>query len=99
MEIVSQYKLRQGALQIVFGEATLILPLEGIIDVAEEKARLEKEIAHQESEISRFDMKLENKKFITKAPEEVVTEQREKRETAMDELGRLHQASARLEAL
>jgi valyl-tRNA synthetase len=89
----------KGALQIVLDEATLILPLDGIIDVAAEKARLEKEIAHQESEISRFDMKLANKKFITKAPEEVVAEQREKREVAADELDRLRQASARMEAL
>jgi valyl-tRNA synthetase len=89
----------KGALQIVLDEATLILPLGEIIDVAAEKARLEKEITHQESEISRFDKKLANKKFTTKAPEKVVMEQHEKREAAVDELDRLRQASVRLEAL
>ncbi|MBL6933957.1 MAG: valine--tRNA ligase [Alphaproteobacteria bacterium] len=89
----------KGALQIVLDEATLALPLAGIIDVAAEKARLEKEIAHQKDEVSRFDKKLANKKFIAKAPSEVVAEQREKREAAMGELDKLGQALQRLEAL
>jgi len=89
----------KGALQIVLDEATLILPLAGIIDVAAEKARLEKEIAHQKDEISRFDKKLANEKFIAKAPAEVVAEQREKREAAMGELDKLGQALERLKAL
>ncbi len=89
----------KGALQIVLDEATLILPLAGIIDVAAEQARLQKEIAHQNDEISRFDKKLANEKFIAKAPPEVVAEQREKREAALGELDKLGQALERLKAL
>jgi valyl-tRNA synthetase len=89
----------KGALQIVLDEATLILPLAGIIDVAAEQARLQKEIAHQKDEISRFDKKLANEKFIAKAPPEVVAEQREKREAALGELDKLGQALERLRAL
>jgi valyl-tRNA synthetase len=88
-----------GALQIVLDEATLILPLSGIIDVATERDRLQKEIARQESEVSRLDKKLANKRFISKAPPAVVAEQREKREVAVGEVDKLRQALERLEAM
>ena len=89
----------KGSVQIVLDEATLILPLAGVIDVAAEKVRLQKEIAHQMDEVARFDKKLANEKFLAKAPDEVVAEQREKREVAQGELDKLRQALERLEAL
>ncbi len=89
----------ETSVQIVLDEATLILPLAGVIDVAAEKVRLQKEIAHQMDEVARFDKKLANEKFLAKAPDEVVAEQREKREVAQGELDKLRQALERLEAL
>ena len=56
-----------GAVQIVVGEATLALPLAGIIDIAAEKARLEKEIAKQEGEIRKISGKLSNEGFLAKS--------------------------------
>jgi len=64
--------------QIVVGEATYCLPLEGVIDFAEERARLEKDIKKLDGEIKRLEGKLGNAKFIANAPETVVTEEREK---------------------
>ncbi|MBI1364965.1 MAG: valine--tRNA ligase [Alphaproteobacteria bacterium] len=69
----------KGAVQIVHDGQTFALPLAGVIDIAAERARLEKEIAKAEIEIGRIDKKLSNKNFVEKAPEEVVEEQRERR--------------------
>ena len=48
----------QGAVQIVLDEATLVLPLSGLIDVAAETARLTKEIGKLEGEVAKIDAKL-----------------------------------------
>jgi valyl-tRNA synthetase len=69
---------RQAA-QIVVGGATFALPLAGIVDFNAEEARLEKEIARVAGEIGRIDKKLANENFVSRAPEEVVEAEREKR--------------------
>ena len=72
----------KGAVQLVVDEATLFLPLAGIIDLAAEKARLEKEIGKLDAEIAKLDGKLNNEAFISKAKPEVVEEQKERRAEA-----------------
>ena len=62
----------KGAALIVAGEATAALPLEGVIDMGAERARLAKEIGRAESEIAKIDAKLGNAQFVAKAPEDVV---------------------------
>ena len=69
----------KGSVQIVVGEATLSLPLAGVIDIAAEQARLQREVEKADKEIARIDAKLGNAQFMAKAPEEVVEEQRERR--------------------
>ncbi len=70
----------KGAVQIVHDGAVFALPLEGVIDIGAERARLEKEIAKAADEIARIDKKLANESFVAKAPPEVVEEQRARRE-------------------
>jgi valyl-tRNA synthetase len=69
----------QGAVQIVLDEATAILPLAEVIDIARERARLAREIDKVAGEIAKFDKKLANENFLAKAPPEVVEEQRARR--------------------
>ncbi|MBV9991858.1 MAG: valine--tRNA ligase [Alphaproteobacteria bacterium] len=88
--------LPSGCAQFVLGEATVALPLGDVIDFAKERARLEKELKKAQDEIARFDAKLNNEQFVAKAPEEVLTEQREKRADAMALAARLKDAVARL---
>jgi valyl-tRNA synthetase len=45
------------------------VPLEGLIDVAKEKARLEKELSKVESELKKIALKTENHEFLARAPE------------------------------
>jgi valyl-tRNA synthetase len=69
----------KGSAQIVVGGATFALPLAGIIDFTAEEARLKKEIARVGDEIRRIDKKLANENFVSRAPEDVVQAEREKR--------------------
>jgi valyl-tRNA synthetase len=85
-----------GSAQFVLGEATVALPLGDVIDFAKERARLEKELKKAEDEIARFDAKLNNEQFTSRAPEDVLTEQREKRAEAAALASRLKEAVARL---
>ena len=68
----------KGAVQIVIGTMTAALPLAGIIDAAAEEARLAKDTAKTEAEIAKSEAKLGNEQFVSKAPEEVVEEMRER---------------------
>ncbi len=87
-----------GAVQIVLDEAVLALPLAGIIDVDAEQKRLKREIDKVGSEIRQLDAKLGNEKFVSRAPEHVVEEQRERKTEAEAVAAKLAQALKRLEA-
>ncbi|MBM4762455.1 valine--tRNA ligase [Bacillus sp. B15-48] len=56
----------------------IILPLEGLINIDEEIARLEKEREKLNKEVERVQKKLSNEGFVKKAPEKVITEERAK---------------------
>jgi valyl-tRNA synthetase len=73
-----QGQVPKGAVQDVIDEATIILPIADVIDLAAEQARLEKEIAKLDGEVQRFEKKLGNEKFVANAPEEVVETERER---------------------
>jgi valyl-tRNA synthetase len=88
----------KGSIQIVLNEAMVVLPLEGIIDFSAESARLEREIEKVGSEIDKLSSKLGNTKFISRAPEHVIEEQRERKADAEATAQRLKQALKRLEA-
>ena len=85
----------QSAQILVRGEVAA-LPLAGVIDIAAERTRLSKERSRLEGEIGKIDAKLANADFLKRAPEEVVEEQRERRETAVARIARLDDALKRL---
>ncbi len=89
----------KGAAQVVIGEATALLPLAGVIDVDQEKARLTKELAKVSGEIDKLAKKLGNEGFIAKAPPEVVEEQRERLAESEAAKAKLTEALDRLAAL
>jgi valyl-tRNA synthetase len=72
------------------------LPLAGVIDLNAERARLEKELAKIADDVSRIDRKLGNADFMSRAPEEVVEEQRERREEALDQEAKIRAALDRI---
>jgi valyl-tRNA synthetase len=87
-----------GSVQIVLDEATLALPLAGVIDIGAESDRLKREIDKVGSEIAQLTAKLANEKFVSRAPEHVVEEQRERKSEAEAVAAKLEQALKRLEA-
>ncbi|MGO4128559.1 valine--tRNA ligase [Inquilinus sp. YAF38] len=93
---VSEAVPAKGSAQAVIDEATLVLPLTGIIDLDKERARLTKEIEKNASEVEKIDRKLGNAQFLEKAPDDVVEEQRERRAEAQAAIEKLRQALARV---
>lgn len=85
-----------GAAQIIVGEATICLPLAGVIDLGAEKTRLQKEAGKLEGEISKIEKKLSNPAFVAKAPEEVVDGEREKVAESKEKLEKVQTALSRL---
>jgi valyl-tRNA synthetase len=69
----------KASAQIVLGEATIALPLEGVIDFAAEKARLGKELEKIAKDTAAIDGRLSNPGFVAKAPPEVLEESRERK--------------------
>ncbi len=69
----------KGSAQIIIGEATVCLPLGNLVDLAAEKARLEKAIGKVDAEMERIDKKLSNEKFVANADPEVVATERERK--------------------
>jgi valyl-tRNA synthetase len=72
-------RVPKASAQIVLGEATVALPLEGVIDFATETARLKKELERIEKESSAITGRLGNPGFVAKAPEDVLVETRERK--------------------
>jgi valyl-tRNA synthetase len=87
-----------GAIQSVLDEVTLILPIADLIDLGQERTRLQKEIDRLNTEIKHFENKLSNERFVANAPEEVVEEQRMKKSEAETAKEKLSNALKQLEA-
>jgi valyl-tRNA synthetase len=85
-----------GSVQLLVRGEIAALPLAGVIDLAAERSRLEKELTKIADDVSRIDKKLDNADFMARAPEEVVEEQRERREEALDRESKVRAALERL---
>ena len=72
------------------------LPLKGVIDIGAERTRLQKEMAKADADIARSDAKLNNPKFVERAAEEVVDEERGKRDEAVARKAKIAEALERL---
>ncbi|NQT35163.1 valine--tRNA ligase [bacterium] len=70
----------------VVDEAEVYVPLAGLIDIDVERKRLDKDIARLQGVIRGAEAKLSNDKFINKAPEDVITHEREKLASCRDQL-------------
>ncbi len=95
-DVTLDAEIPEGAVQLVLDEATLALPLADIVDLDQERGRLQKEIDKLVADIGQIDKKLANKNFTSKAPEEVVAEQHDRRAAATDAKEKLEAALTRL---
>ena len=96
LEIGTAIQPPEKAMTAVATGVEVILPLAGLINIEEEIARLEKELDKWTKEVERVQKKLANERFIEKAPQHVVEEERskekeytEKRETVLKRIEEL----------
>jgi valyl-tRNA synthetase len=87
-----------NALALV-GDLKVMVPLAGLIDVAAERTRLNKEIDRQRGELERIEAKLGNDSFVSKAPAAVVDRERQKAADARSTLAVLKEQLASLDQL
>ncbi len=88
----------KSAVQLIVRGEVAALPLEGVVDLKAEGARLAKEAGKLRGEIAKIEAKLGNADFLARAPEEVVEEQRERRAEAGARLAKVEEAAGRLAA-
>ena len=89
----------KGALTIPVEGGTFAIPLAGIIDIAEERARLAKSLDKLQKELGGLRGRLANPKFVESAPEEIVDETRANLEQGEEEAAKIAAALARLAEL
>jgi valyl-tRNA synthetase len=91
-----QGEMPKGSAQSVLEEATVVLPLAGVIDIGAERARLAKERDKARGEARKIVQKLDNADFVKRAPQEVVEENRERLAAAHADIARLEAALQRI---
>jgi valyl-tRNA synthetase len=94
--IASAGEAPEGSAQIVVGETTYALPLEGVLDFGAERSRLDKEIEKTTGEITRLEKKLGNERFVANAPAALVDAERAKMADYVSQKAALEEARARL---
>jgi len=72
--------IAEDAVSVVIPNAVIYIPFAELVDINEEIKRLEKELIRLESELSRVNGMLGNEKFVSKAPESKIAEEKEKLE-------------------
>ena len=78
--IETSIDIPEKAMTSVTAAGDVVLPLEGLIDMDKEIARLEKELDKWQKELDRVNKKLANENFVNKAPEKIINEEREKQQ-------------------
>jgi valyl-tRNA synthetase len=83
MEIVRELAKKPAqAVSALTSQAEIYVPLEGVIDINKEIARLEKDLKGAMDELARSEGKLNNQNFISRAPQEVIEKEKGKAEEA-----------------
>ena len=67
-----------GQVTVVTHAAQISMPLAELVDLEKEKARMEKELKKNSTELDKLNAKLNNPGFVNKAPEHIITAERER---------------------
>ncbi|MFN4202081.1 MAG: valine--tRNA ligase [Tabrizicola sp.] len=86
----------KGSVAVAAEGAAFAIPLEGLIDIAEEKSRLQKALDKLMKEIGGLKGRLDNPNFVKSAPEDVVMEATSNLEARQDEAQKIREALTRL---
>ncbi len=97
LDLLAKYEAKKGTPSALTPLGELYLPLQGLIDLEAEGARLDKEIAKIEAELATARKKLANENFVANAPAAVVAEHRQREKSFMERLEQLQRMRASLE--
>ncbi len=94
--VADNYAITPDMVQNVFKEATLLLPLKGVVDFSAERERLNKELANLNKNIEGYARKLSNASFVERAPAQVVEEEKRRQAEALANKEKIEEALARI---
>lgn len=98
LEIGTAIQAPEKAVSAVISGADIYLPLSGLINLDDEISRLNKELDKMNAEVERVEKKLNNSRFVDKAPEQVVNQEREKQADYLQKRDKLQARIAELQA-
>jgi valyl-tRNA synthetase len=96
IDAITEGAAPKGSIAVAAEGASFAIPLEGLIDIAEEKSRLQKALDKLAKEIGGLKGRLDNPNFVKSAPEDVVMEAQSNLEAREDEAAKIRTALARL---
>ncbi|MBR6771279.1 MAG: valine--tRNA ligase [Lachnospiraceae bacterium] len=90
--------ISEDAVSVVIPNATLYIPFAELVDISQEITRLEKEEKRLQGELARVNGMLGNERFISKAPQEKIAEEKEKLEKYTQMMEQVRQRLTQLKA-
>jgi valyl-tRNA synthetase len=98
IEIGESFEGLEDAIQVITGNARVLIPASQLVDVDKELERLGKELAACEKDIDLLSNRLSNEQFLTKAPENIVSNEKAKLEKAMTKKNLIEESISKLKA-
>ena len=89
-------EISKDMVQSVFKEASILLPLKGVVDFAAEKERLQKELEGLNKNLEGYARKLGNANFVERAPAAVVEEEKRRQAEALESKAKIEAALERI---
>ena len=89
-------EITKDMVQTVSRDATVLIPLKGVVDFAAERERLNKELETLNKNLDGYARKLGNESFVAKAPAKVVEEEKRRQAEAMENKAKVEEALARI---
>ena len=89
-------EVSKDMVQTVCREATILIPLKGVVDFAAERERLNKELETLNKNLEGYARKLNNESFVAKAPAKVVEEEKRRQSEALENKAKVEEALARI---
>ena len=89
-------EISQDMVQTVCRDATILIPLKGVVDFSAERERLQKELDALNKNLEGYARKLGNESFVAKAPAKVVEEEKRRQSEALENKAKVEEALARI---